>query len=92
MQEGFSPYYLYISGVWEDYIHMALLNEAPFSQSDKRPDGFIERGRIIHIEDVVRVGDDGQLSVWNGALHIHPLLVGLFVLFGEEDQRTVLIS
>lgn len=47
-EEGFSPQYLYVNGVWEDYIHMVLLNEA-LSQPDKRPEGFIERRRSIDI-------------------------------------------
>ena len=48
VEEGFSPQYLYVNGVWEDYTHMVLLNEA-LSQPDKRPDGFIERRRSIDI-------------------------------------------
>jgi ribosomal-protein-alanine N-acetyltransferase len=49
VKEGVSPQYLYINGVWEDHIHMVLLNEALIPQPDKRPDGFIGRRRTIDI-------------------------------------------
>ncbi len=48
-EEGVSPQYLYINGVWEDYVHMVLLNDELVSQPDKRPDGFVERRRSIDI-------------------------------------------
>ena len=48
-EEGFSPQYLYVNGVWEDYVHMVILNESLSSPPDKRPDGVVERRRTIDI-------------------------------------------
>lgn len=49
VKEGFSPQYLYVNGVWEDYVHMVLLNESLSLQPGKRHDGFVERRRTIDI-------------------------------------------
>jgi hypothetical protein len=47
----------------------------------------IESIRIIHVKQVVRLGNDLESSIGNQLRHLFPLGMGLFIFISNEDQR-----